>query len=82
MTRSSRRWRPIGEGPEAAIHGEVLTEADGDGIGSLQGIAWWPAARRRGTAWGVEVGDDGVAPVTLVEVVHRQRQQQAEQRSG
>jgi hypothetical protein len=70
-----------GGGPERPVHGEVLTEADNDGIGSLQGVAWWPAARRRGTAWGVEVGDDGAAPVTLVEVVRRQQQRQGEQRS-
>jgi hypothetical protein len=29
-----------GGGPERPAHGEVLTEADGDGIDSLQGIAW------------------------------------------
>jgi hypothetical protein len=31
---------------------------------------------------GVEVGEDGVAPVTIVEVVHRHWQHQAEWRSG
>jgi hypothetical protein len=67
-----------GGGPEWPVRGEVLTEADGDAIGSLQGVAWWPAAQRRGTAWDVEVGDDGAAPVMLVEVVRRQRQRQAE----
>jgi hypothetical protein len=29
--------------PERPVCGEVLTEADGDVIGSLQGIAWRPA---------------------------------------
>jgi hypothetical protein len=68
-------------GPERPVRGEVLVEEDDDGISSLQGVAWRTTARRCGTTWGVEVGDDGVAPMTLVEVVHRQRQRQAEQRS-
>jgi hypothetical protein len=63
-----------GGGPERPVRGEVLAEADNDDIGSLQGVAWRPTAQRGGTVWGIEVGDDGTAPVTLVEVVHRQQQ--------
>jgi hypothetical protein len=39
-------------GPERPVHGEVLTKADGDDIGSLQGVAWRPAARCQGTTRG------------------------------
>jgi hypothetical protein len=74
-TRRSPEWAGDGEAPSTE-------EADDDGIGSLQGVAWQLAARRQGTARGVEVGDDEAAPVTLVEVVRRQQQRQAEQRSG
>jgi hypothetical protein len=59
-------------GPEQSARNEVLTEVDGDGIGSLQGVAWRPAARCQATMRGVKVGDDGAAPVMLVEVVCRQ----------
>jgi hypothetical protein len=70
----------IRRSPDWAGDGGVppTEEVDGHGIGSLQGIAWWPAARLRGTAWGVEVGDDGAAPVMFVKVVRWQRQRQAE----
>jgi hypothetical protein len=67
-----------GGGLERPVRGEVLVEADSDDIGSLLDVVWQPTARRQGTTWGVDVGDGRTTPVTLVEVVHRQRQKQAE----
>jgi hypothetical protein len=34
-----------GDGPEWPVRGEVLTEADGNDIGALQGVAWRPIAQ-------------------------------------
>jgi hypothetical protein len=51
-------------------------EEQSDYISSLRGIAWWPAARRRGTTRGGEAGDAwAAAPVAGAAVLDITREQ-------
>jgi hypothetical protein len=52
-------------------------EEQSDGIGSLWSVAWWPAARQRGTARGGEAGDawtaGSVAGTVVLDIAHEQQ---------
>jgi hypothetical protein len=63
LDRVLEAWRHSSSTAAARSRGARLArlEEQSDDIGSFRGVAWWPAARRRGTARGGEAGDAWVA---------------------